>query len=158
MRWRQQRLLLFLLCSSNLSSFSPFTSLRHLQRSTGSTRRWRSLRSQRAVESANSDAASFGDVASIDTENSNAPLFETIEGEESLPHAAVREWVVFSDLHLSERSVDTCLAVLRKVHATALERDSHLQQQEQHVEQQRQLGAVDQPLLRPSSQCLAGRS
>ena len=38
------------------------------------------------------------------------------------PHEAVREWVLFSDLHLSERSLGTCLEVLRAVHEAAVSR------------------------------------
>jgi len=45
----------------------------------------------------------------------------TIE-EENLPHADVSEWVVFSDLHLSDRSLPTCLEVLETVHSTAKNR------------------------------------
>ena len=47
-------------------------------------------------------------------------------GHASLPHAAVRDWVVFSDLHVSERSLDTSLEVLRSVHAVAKRRSGGL--------------------------------
>lgn len=42
--------------------------------------------------------------------------------EWGLPHVNVAEWVVFSDLHLSERSLPTCLEVLTAVHRTAQKR------------------------------------
>lgn len=42
--------------------------------------------------------------------------------ERNVPHADVSEWVVFSDLHLSDRSLPTCLEVLETVHRTAQQR------------------------------------
>jgi DNA repair exonuclease SbcCD nuclease subunit len=39
-------------------------------------------------------------------------------------HASVEKWVVFTDLHCSPSSLDTCLAILDKVHHEALERNA----------------------------------
>ena len=40
----------------------------------------------------------------------------------SQAHESIAEWVVFSDLHVTSSSLGTCLEVLQKVHATAVER------------------------------------
>lgn len=37
---------------------------------------------------------------------------------------AVHRWVVFSDLHLSLKTADTCMDVLRTVHTHAVERNA----------------------------------
>lgn len=39
-------------------------------------------------------------------------------------HASVQKWVMFTDLHCSPSTLDTCLQVLQKVHAEALERNA----------------------------------
>ncbi|CAM9232891.1 unnamed protein product [Discosporangium mesarthrocarpum] len=41
-----------------------------------------------------------------------------------LPHGAVREWILFSDLHVSTRTLKVCLEVLDRVHEEAMKRDS----------------------------------
>ena len=38
----------------------------------------------------------------------------------------MKDWVVFSDLHVSEKSVDTCIDVLKKVHSEAVERGARI--------------------------------
>lgn len=40
-------------------------------------------------------------------------------GPSSTPHSQMQEWVVFSDLHVCRRSLDTCLRVLDHVHTEA---------------------------------------
>ena len=44
--------------------------------------------------------------------------------DKDYPHDKVTDWVIFSDLHLSERSLSTCLSVLQTVHAAAAERNA----------------------------------
>ncbi len=53
----------------------------------------------------------------------DASLFHVID-ESGLPHSHINDWVIFSDLHVSERSLDTCLDVLRHVHSTAVKREA----------------------------------
>ena len=64
--------------------------------------------------------AAAGPVA---VESTDAGLVEVVD-ETGLPHAAVSDWVVFSDLHVSERSLGTCLEALAMVHDSAARRDA----------------------------------
>ena len=49
----------------------------------------------------------------------------TIRASELSPaHSSVERWIVFSDLHVSKRTMETCRRVLERVHAEALKREA----------------------------------